>query len=288
MADKLLTRRWVLTTLLVVAAAAVMVRLGFWQLDRLAQRRAFNARVEAQLNAPPLDLNQTKAIADLTGMEYRHVMVTGTFDFDQQVALRNQAWNNQIGVHLLTPLIIEGTNQAVLVDRGWIPLADAGSPQAWRKYDQPGTVTISGMLRAPQTRPFFGGAVDPTLAPGQKGLEEWNVVNVARIAQQVSEPLLPMYIQEAPAPGQTNPPFSALPSLDLTAGPHLSYAIQWFTFAAILLLGYPFFVRWQLRKKLTEHSDGHPTDESVVKLTAGMEKIRVEEQVKKDRHEYLN
>lgn len=288
MANKLLTRRWVLTTLLVLAAAAVMVRLGFWQLDRLAQRRAFNARVEAQLNALPLDLNKSLELSDLTSMEYRHVTVTGTFDFNQQVALRNQAWNNQIGVHLLTPLIIEGTNQAVLVDRGWIPLADAGSPQAWRKYDQPGTVTLSGMLRAPQTRPFFGGAVDPTLAPGQKGLEEWNVVNVARIAQQVSEPLLPMYIQEAPVPGQTTPPFSALPTLDLTDGPHLSYAIQWFTFASILWLGYPFFVRWQLNKKSNEHSDGHQTDEGIDHLTADMEKVRAEERVKKDRHEYLN
>ena len=50
----LFSRQWLKTTILVIAAVLVMIRLGFWQLDRLAQRRAFSERVEAQLAADPL------------------------------------------------------------------------------------------------------------------------------------------------------------------------------------------------------------------------------------------
>src|SRR5215217_2504887 len=121
---RMLNRKWLLTTILVIAAAAVMVRLGIWQLDRLAQRRAFNARVLAQIDQPVLDLSGEALGADLANMEYRKVKVTGEYDFSQEVALRNQAMNGQWGVHLITPLRIAGTDQAVLVDRGWIPGED--------------------------------------------------------------------------------------------------------------------------------------------------------------------
>ncbi len=72
-------RRWLLATLLVVAAAAVMIRLGIWQLDRLQQRRAFNARVLAQTTQPSLDLTGANLSEDLTGMEYRAVVVNGEY-----------------------------------------------------------------------------------------------------------------------------------------------------------------------------------------------------------------
>jgi surfeit locus 1 family protein len=112
------SRRWLLATLLVAAAMAVMVRLGIWQLDRLEQRREFNARVLAQINQPALVLKGPALQADLASMEYRPVVVEGEYDFSQQVALRNQVWENQAGVHLLTPLRIAGTEQSVLVNRG--------------------------------------------------------------------------------------------------------------------------------------------------------------------------
>jgi surfeit locus 1 family protein len=121
---RLFNRRWWKITLLVILAMGVMVRLGIWQLDRLAQRRAFNARVQAQMEASTLHLQGAALTEDLPSMEYRQVQVTGEYDFAHQVALRNQAWQGQFGVHLVTPLEISGTQTAVLVDRGWIPYDD--------------------------------------------------------------------------------------------------------------------------------------------------------------------
>ncbi len=238
---RLISRKWLLTTLLVVAAMAVLGRLGVWQLDRLAQRRAFNARVLAQTDLPALILDANTMQEDLPVMEYRQVTVTGEYDFAHQVALRNQVWQDNYGVRLLTPLHIDGTDQAVLVDRGWISDQDFKAGD-WSQFDEPGTVTVNGVIRAPQSRPDFGRISDPTPVPGGPFQKAWNLANVTQMAKQVPYPLLGIYIQQAPDPSWTALPYRSLPVLDLTEGPHQSYAIQWFSFAAVLGLGYPIFI----------------------------------------------
>jgi surfeit locus 1 family protein len=240
----LLSRRWILFTLLVVAGAAACARLGVWQLDRLKQRRAFNAHVLAVQAMPALKLPAEATAEDLPDQQYRPAAATGTYDFANQVALRNQYSNGQVGYHLLTPLVMKN-GEAVLVDRGWIPADGNDVPAAWRKYDVPGEVTVNGVIQASQTASVFMGPTDPTLTPGQKGLDLWVFVNLQRIAQQMPYPVLPVYLQQNPVPNQTNPPIPLQVELDLSEGPHQSYAIQWFSFAALLLVGYPFYVRRQ-------------------------------------------
>lgn len=243
--------KWLLTTFLVVAAALVMIRLGFWQLDRLEKRRAFNSRVLTQTNQPPLDL--TKAVrsgnlfssGELTEMEYREVLVKGVYDFEHEVALRNQAYLNQYGVHLLTPLKIDGSETWILVDRGWIPGTDfeAGKEDGnWNQYAEKGIVEVSGILRASQDKPDFGRIKDPVPTPGGERVTAWNLANLTQIQKQVPYPILPVYIMQSPDPAWTDLPYRGELDLEITEGPHLGYAIQWFTFASILLLGYPVFL----------------------------------------------
>ncbi len=246
---KVFSRRWILATVLVVAGAALCARLGIWQLDRLKQRRAFNAHVYAVQAMPALELPAGAGAEDLTGMEYRAARATGTYDYAHQVAIRNQSYNDQYGYHLLTPLVMSN-GEAILVDRGWIPAEGNNVPAAWRKYDAPGTTaTVNGILRASETTPSFGGAADPTLTPGQKGLDMWIYVNIGRISQQLPYRVLPMYLEVNPDPAITDPPIPYQETLDLSEGPHQGYAIQWFSFATLLLVGYPFFVRKQEASK---------------------------------------
>lgn len=245
---QMFSRRWILATVLVVIGVAVNVRLGIWQLDRLAQRRSFNARVLAQINQPVLKLDGPALNEDLSGMEYRKVVVIGDYDHSHEVALRNQAWENQVGVHLLTPLQIEGSNAYVLVDRGWVPDSDYVY-DGWDQYAEPGKVEVMGVIRASQSKPDFGRRSDPTPVPGGESLKAWYFANVEAISQQVPYTLLPIYVQQAPAPSWTNLPYRTQPDLELSEGPHMGYAIQWFTFGAILGLGYPFFIRRQERRR---------------------------------------
>lgn len=238
---KMFQRRWLVPTLLVLAGAALCIRLGIWQLDRLEQRRAFNAHFEWARAQPALDLNQEQP-SDIADMEWRPVKVKGEYDFVNQVAVRNQYYGNQYGYHLLTPLLFDG--EAVLVDRGWIPADGNSLPADWRAYDEPGTVNVSGQIRLGRAKSGLLGVADLLPEDGEK-LEIWNNADLARIGEQIPYPVLPVYIQPQANVNNTEPPIPFQPEVELTEGPHFGYALQWFTFAAILVVGYPFFLRKQ-------------------------------------------
>jgi len=242
------SRKWVLTTLLVFAGTAFCARLGIWQLDRLEQRRAFNAQVQSMRIAETLDLN-TNLPADISPMEWRAVTVSGEYDFENQVVLRNQYHGSEYGYHLITPLLFDpstGSGQAaVLVDRGWIPADGNDTPSAWRQYDEPGQVTLTGQIRLGHDKPAFGGVADPEFNPQQPRLDAWNNLNVERIAAQIPYPILAVYLQPNVSQDDSLPPIPFQPEVDLTEGSHFGYALQWFAFAAILFLGYPFYLRKQ-------------------------------------------
>jgi surfeit locus 1 family protein len=242
---KFFSRRWWFATLLVIAGTLVLARLGIWQLDRLEQRRAFNAQVIAARSQTALDLNQEQP-EDIITMEWRPVEFTGKYDFENQVAVRNQYYMGQPGYHLLTPLLSSGI--AVLVDRGWIPSDGNSAPEDWRKYDEAGEVKVIGQIRLGTGKPAFGGVPDALPADGSK-LAIWNNADVPQVAKQIPYPILPVYLQPNMDAADTEPPIPFQPEVDLIEGPHFGYAMQWFTFAAILFLGYPYFVRKQESKQ---------------------------------------
>ena len=255
---KTFTRKWILTTLLVLLGAALCIRLGIWQLDRLSQRRAFNAHFISMSELPPLDLNADTA-SDLASMEYRAITVRGTYDFANQVALLNYYHEGVYGYHLLTPLRLTGTStslreappwgsaggRTVLVDRGWIPADGNATPAGWSRYDGAAQAEVRGVMRLGVAKAPFGGRADPALAPGQTRLDFWNFIIFERLAAQIPYPILPIYIQPNPDPADTEPPIPSQPEIELTEGPHFGYALQWFSFAAIMLVGYPFYLRKQ-------------------------------------------
>ena len=173
----------------------------------------------------------------------------GEYDFANQLAVRNQYYGNEYGYHLLTPLLFDaltgsGQTAAVLVDRGWIPAEGNSVPSDWRKYDEAGLVNVSGQIRLGQAKPALGGVPDTLPEDGSK-LQVWNNADVERIARQMPYPVLPVYIQPEADPEDTEPPIPFQPEIELTEGPHFGYALQWFTFATILFVGYPFFLRKQ-------------------------------------------
>ena len=236
---KMFSRAWLLTTLLVFIGSAICIRLGIWQLDRLKQRRAFNAQVISMRAAEMLNLNQNLP-ADISSMEWRAVTVSGEYDFENQLALRNQYNGDQYGYHLITPLRF-GNGTAVLVDRGWIPADGNTAPTDWRKYDESGQVTVTGQIRLGQAKPAFGGVADADTGH----LDIWNNLNIVRISGQSPYPILPVYIQPNEIENDSVPPIPFQPVVELTEGSHFGYALQWFAFATILFFGYPFFLRKQ-------------------------------------------
>lgn len=203
---------------LVVAfvVAAGCVRLGVWQLDRLRQRRERNAALLAARALPPLVL--TGAVP-MDSARDRRVSARGRYDYGQERLWRPRSYEGVPGVDLVTPLRLSG-GSAVLVDRGWVPSPDAYhvDQAAYREGDSAAVLGLA--MRAPRSR----GDVDP-----------------AALRDSVPYPLLPFVLQELPP--STNLDRSLPPGLvrwpmpELSNGPHLSYAIQWFSFALIIVVG---------------------------------------------------
>jgi surfeit locus 1 family protein len=214
----LFSRRWWWTTLLVIAGMIVMARLGIWQLDRLQQRRARNVEFLAQISVPPMLLTGDERPADPAALRDRPAEARGLYDFSQQLVLVQQSWQGRPGGHLITPMLLGDGDVAVLVDRGWVPTADVEAGNLVQ-YDQPGQQVVEGAIQLS------------------------HLIDIEAIQKQITYELLPFYLLASPAEGPPEDlPYRLKSEIDLTDGPHLGYAIQWFIFTTILGLGYGRFV----------------------------------------------
>jgi surfeit locus 1 family protein len=236
---KLLNRKWWLSTLVIIIGVYFLIQLGFWQLDRLQQRRDFNARVAERWQQEPFDVNNNAIPDDLSTLEYRRVQVTGEFDYNNQILLSSQTRNQAPGSVIVTPLVLDD-QRAILVARGWLPSGE-DDPEQWSKYDEAVDAEIVGLIQESQLLPN-GSAPTPPTEPQQ----EWFQLNIDAIQPQMPYELLPVFILQLPEDGRTvnDLPLREEP-LVLDEGSHFSYAMQWFMFAMILGVGYIFFVRSQ-------------------------------------------
>lgn len=241
----LLSGSWLLKHLFALLIFASFLALGVWQLERLEQRRVANATRLALLDQNPVTL--TGQEPDPAALVGRKLRVTGTFVNEASVVLRGQQSDNGVaGVHLLTPLRIAGSEVAVIVDRGWLP-ASQRDPAALAAYAVSREVSLEGLAFAPQTRPASPLAPRDLPLPGEERISAWVRVDVAGLQAQVDVPLLPLYLEQLPA-GDGAPLPRPRDPRQLDEGPHLSYAIQWFAFAAILAVVYAALMRQELIK----------------------------------------
>jgi cytochrome oxidase assembly protein ShyY1 len=226
----LLRPRWLGLLLVVVALAAVCVRLGLWQLERFNERQAANARITSYLDAEPVPVDEVAGVgvAVPQSQEWRRVVATGRYDPDAEVLVRYQSRDGRRGVDVVTPLVT-GDGTAILVDRGWMP-GDAPSPA--EVPDPPtGSVTVTGWLRADSG----AGASATRPAEGQV-----RAISSAGIATTVDYPLYRGYIALTDqSPGETQ--LAPAPPPDLGQGPHFFYGLQWFFFAGLAVFGWCYF-----------------------------------------------
>lgn len=236
--------------LIVLALIILFIQAGFWQLGRLDQRRALNAEILAGLNRTPIVL--TGAPVDPEALDHQRVIVTGYYDNDKNMIQRTQTYGGRAGIDLIVPLQIAGSDQAVLVNRGWIPFDDF-KPEARAKYLVEGKVTVDGVARQAQQPPTRLAPSDPDPQPGAWH-DAWFRIDIDRIQQQLEAPLLPIYIQALPGATPDETPPLREPLTDSGEGNHFNYALQWFSFALILTGTYAGFT-WQEYKKKGIHSD---------------------------------
>ncbi len=224
----LLSARWLRLIAGALAAAAVCVALGLWQLDRLAQRHARNDIIRTTLRTSPQPvgrlLGQSRDVP--AGLQWRRVRATGRYDAAHLVLVRNRPFQGSVGFHVLVPLVTRG-GTAVLVDRGWVPrgATTAARPDLPALPDR--DVTVLGRVR--RSEKSDGGPPAPT---GQV-----RRIDVRAIERTVPYPVYAGYVEavrETPAPRRTP---ARVPPPEPSEGPHLAYAVQWFLFAGGALVG---------------------------------------------------
>jgi surfeit locus 1 family protein len=221
-----MSRSWKGFAALALIVAAACVRLGMWQLDRLAERRAANAEARAAREAPEVVLGPGVLAAELGG---RRVSVTGEFDRSGEVVIRGQAWDGGPGVRVVTPLRLEGSDSVVLVDRGFVKSPDAVHADL-TGLDEPGRRTVRGLGFALQRRQDEGQLLE------RDGADTWRGLDRDALRARLPFPVAAVWVLQTPDPALPLWPRRMEPPA-LDDGPHLSYAIQWFAFALIGLVG---------------------------------------------------
>jgi surfeit locus 1 family protein len=183
-------------------------------------------------------------------LEYRRVTVTGEWLADDEVLLRNRSLQDQPGYHLVTPLYLEDFEWAILVDRGWVPI-EADQVDGLTRYSQAGVVMVEGILLPSEVEPSWSILADPTLSPDDEPLRAWRVLSIERIEEQMEVPLFHYYLALLEPGGPSIETPIPDPGIDLSEGPHLGYAIQWFSFAAIAVAGGGYWLR---RRVIQRHN----------------------------------
>lgn len=219
----LLSPKWLLGHALVLAVLIVFPQLGMWQLERLEQVRERNSAIVEQRAAEPRPL--ADAVAD--GLApFTRVVAEGTYrEDDQMLSAPASRHERSPGHQVLTPLDTDAGT--LLVDRGWVPFERDGVSDALLEPPE-GVVRVEGWLMPPERgnpgEGEFVGAIDPALVAERTGADLLPVHLLMRNAHP--EP-------DGPLPGGEPP---------TGEGNHLSYAIQWFLFTAVVAIGYPILV----------------------------------------------
>lgn len=209
--------------LLVTSAVLICTRLGFWQLGRHSARRDANALAGvARAGEPRVYPGGGEMAPDLPAV------ATGWFDHEHEFVLQGRSFNGAPGVEIATPFRMDGTDTALIVIRGFVPSADAMTVDR-KELREEGGRTIHGILFP---LPLDGIPIV------RNGDTTWNRIPGTWIGTtgNFPYPVYPFALWQEKESGMPGLPIR-VGAPGLGAGPHLSYAIQWFAFAAIFAVG---------------------------------------------------
>ena len=219
-----MSRRSIVFCAFAVLAAALFVRLGFWQLARLREKVQRNAVIAAQQRVKPVEFASLPI--DTAAARFRRAVLSGAYDYEHELVVSGRTNQGSPGAELVTPMRVAGTDTVVLVNRGWVysPNSATVDRARWRERDS-ATVTGYVELYAP----------DAPAAPSTTDRRIVRRLSRSEVSSRIASPLAPYYLIATGDTASSHPVRREMPALD--SGPHRGYAIQWFSFAAIAIIG---------------------------------------------------
>ena len=214
---------WAIATLIF---CCLFVSLGFWQLARAKEKEILQDQFAVRLKTPPVTINQLPTDSTI---RYHPVMVTGHYDNTHNILLDNKIHNHHIGYEVLTAFIPDNHPRVVLINRGWIP---AGSQRNKLPTLPPATATtLTGYVYVPIGKPFTLGKLTETTIQWPLRMQ---ALNLDAISTHLALPIFPWVVLLSP-----NAPDGFIRDwkpINMPSSKHLGYAVQWFSFAAVLIL----------------------------------------------------
>ena len=219
--------------------------LGVWQLQRLEWKTNLLANLQKQIQEEPIDLLSISTASQLASLEYRRLRARGKFDpnprnqlylkprqlvVNEEAILRGRnAHQSNIGVHVITPFLVDGTNLRILVNRGWLPASGKENVHETatigiEEPEQP--IEIVGVVRASDSKPRYGMKNDLSR-------NEWQIRDVEAMARALKT--APIFLDLEQDTSRTKGPFGGQTQLSVR-NEHLNYAITWFSLSVLSYL----------------------------------------------------
>ena len=217
-------------TLVTLILLPVLIRLGFWQLERAEEKRLVLQQFELSQKQPAVDITSVPEPEHL--LQYQKVTMTGKFDVKHQFLLDNKVYRGKAGYHVITPLFLSGSDKVILLNRGWLP-------QGKNRQDLPDiltseeTIKVFGQVKLNPGAGFnLGGDIEVSTSWPRVVQSE----NPAVLINYLGYPVLPMIVLQDP---NSKAGFARDWYIKkIVPEKSTSYAVQWFALSLALVIIY--------------------------------------------------
>jgi surfeit locus 1 family protein len=238
------TKKLIGLTVATLAALALLIGLGVWQLERLQWKEGLIAEIGARTKAPPVSLDEARALAAKgENIGYLRIKVRGRFDHDDERYLYAIDAEGEPGWHVITPFDTD-TGELVLVDRGFVP-EPLREPASRAEGQQQGVVEVTGLARPPEAQGLFLPNNEPE--NNRWFYRDLNGMIYSIYPTATLDPA-PFFIEAEPSDVPGGWPLGGQTRLELP-NDHLQYALTWFLLAGCLVVIYAVYVRASFRDR---------------------------------------
>jgi len=236
----------VIPLLLFIALMALLFRLGFWQLNRAEEKRMIIQEQQSKMQLPEVPLFEL--MAKTSDLIYRRVQLIGHYDVEHQVLVDNQIHQGQVGYFVITPFVLAGSHQTVLVNRGWVkmPKDRYQLPDIKILATRKDIIVVGVINHFPSVGLILKGADVPS--KGWPSIVQ--IIDAQKMSEKLQRTILDFQVQlvEDQANGYIREwqVVSRMPPEK-----HIAYAFQWFALAVTLFL----LMLWISCKKQIKHDE---------------------------------
>ncbi|WP_344106862.1 SURF1 family protein [Nocardiopsis rhodophaea] len=249
---------------LVLLIVPSFIWLGFWQLGRWEEKQAAADLQQANIESTPVPVEKLTEVGTDVDRDdrWKPVEATGTYDAEHELLVRNRDGSRGVGLYVLTPLVTDA-GPALLVNRGWVPMPATATSQPDVPPPPTGEVTVTGRIQYSETPQNTGIRERGGLPEGQI-----MIIDVDKIAADLPYPVYGGFAELTDQDPPSDPAPERVAAPETNMGMNLSYAVQWWVFTVVAIVGWIFLMRRELRDARAAEQDPS-ADEASVRPTRG-------------------